>query len=109
MHKRALPAAYVPPHIPFITSADPNLTPSAQLSTYLSRPVQFIQKSPFEEDVRRLLAPPVAKGVLEGEWLTERDVEYAGRRGAETGFADGYPVLLANEGMSLRIPFRNSC
>lgn len=33
------------------------------------------------------------------EWLVSGDVEYAEKRGAETGFADGYPVLLASEGM----------
>ncbi|GHJ90111.1 hypothetical protein NliqN6_6513 [Naganishia liquefaciens] len=92
MHKKPLPAAFVPPHVPFVASVDPNLTPSAQLSTYLSRPVQFIQKSPFEEDKRPLVPPPGSP-----DWLVGGDVEYAEKRGAETGFADGYPVLLASE------------
>lgn len=99
MHKKPLPSAYIPPHIP-LTSSEPDLSPSAQLSTYLSRPVQFIMKSPFAEDVRPLVAPPVTSGMRGEEWLTEGDVDYADKRGAETGFADGYPVLLASEGMS---------
>jgi hypothetical protein len=62
-------------------------------------------KSPFPEDVRRLVAPPVTPGMRGEEWLTDGDVDYADKRGAETGFADGYPVLLASEGTSQRFDF----
>jgi uncharacterized protein YcbX len=101
MHKKPLPPSYIPTYTA-IPSSDPELptcpSPSAQLSQYLGRSVEFIQKSPFEEDVRSLVAPPVSKAMKErgrdGEWLVAGELEY--ERG-ETGFADGYPVLLANE------------
>lgn len=107
MHKKPLPPSYIPTYTPIPgtpvdqTTAFPS--PSDQLTTYLGRPVEFIQKSPFLEDVRRVVAPPVppASGVRK-EWLTPGDLEYGvgqrGGRGVETGYADGFPVLLANEG-----------
>ncbi|KAJ9107731.1 hypothetical protein QFC21_001191 [Naganishia friedmannii] len=112
MHKKLLPPSYLPAFIPIpgTISADGFFpSPDEQLSTYFSKPVQFIQKSPFIEDIRTLAPPPVSKEMKandqNGDWLTTDDLEYGlakingvkQERGAETGYADGYPVLLANE------------
>lgn len=113
MHKKPLPPSYLPTYIPIpgTNLADDFFpSPDEQLSTYFAKPVQFIQKSPFVEDIRTLAPPPVTKEMKangqEGDWLTMDDLEYGFKkingvkqeRGAETGYADGYPVLIANEG-----------
>ncbi|KAJ9108595.1 hypothetical protein QFC19_002311 [Naganishia cerealis] len=112
MHKKPLPPSFLPSYtsIPG-TFPEDDLCPSPdeQLSTYFGKPVQFIRKSPFIEDIRTLAPPPVTKAMKENgqghEWLKSEDLEYGfskingvkQERGVETGFADGYPVLLANE------------
>ncbi|KAI5451183.1 hypothetical protein NCC49_002059 [Naganishia albida] len=95
MHKKPLPPSYIPTYIAIPGSQGPIPSPAEQLSTYLGRAVEFIQKSPFEEDVRKLVAPPTISTRGKG-WLQAEDVEYGVER-AETGYADGYPVLIANE------------
>ncbi|KAJ9115884.1 hypothetical protein QFC22_005027 [Naganishia vaughanmartiniae] len=112
MHKKPLPPSYLPAYIPIPGTVLPDTffpSPDEQLSIYFSKPVQFIQKSPFIEDIRTLVPPPVSKEMKvkgqEGDWLTTDDLEYGiakingvmQERGVETGYADGYPVLLANE------------
>lgn len=101
MHKKPLPPSYIPTYTPIPGTAEETSvpSPSEQLSSYLARSVQFIQKSPFEEDVRRVFAPPKTPAAGK-DWLEPGEVEYGV---VETGYADGYPVLLANEGKFPRV------
>lgn len=98
MHKKPLPPSYIPAHTAIPGTRGPAPSPAEQLSTYLGRAVELIQKSPFAHDARRVVAPPTT-GVRGKAWLEAGEVEYGVER-VETGYADGYPVLLANEGES---------
>lgn len=108
MHKKPLPLSYIPTYTP-IPGTNVDLTsfpsPWEQMSTYLGRSVQLIQKSPFEEDVRRVVAPPTTPTAGK-DWLEPGEVEYGA---VETGYADGFPVLLANEGGSYSVPRVEGC
>lgn len=94
------------------TASHPTPSPSEQLSTYLRTPVQLIRTSPLKADQRKCEVPP---GLKEAEEWVEgvarmREVgkgvgrtDGAGVEEEEdvvTGFADGYPLLIANEGKS---------
>jgi hypothetical protein len=59
--------------------------------------VQLVQVSPFKTDERVCDPPP---GVGEkAEWEEQAQVDKA-KGEVVTGFADGYPLLIANEGES---------
>jgi uncharacterized protein YcbX len=94
MHDKPLPASLLPPTTPLTsTASNSSLTADDQLSQFLKMDVQFIQVSPWLEDKRICEAPPGRPE--EVEWnrhLVKKEVDLT------TGFADGYPILIANEG-----------
>jgi uncharacterized protein YcbX len=73
------------------------MSPSEQISRFLGIDVQLVQVSPFKSDERVCEAPP-GDGE-KAEWEEQAQVDKA-RGEVVTGFADGYPLLIANEGES---------
>jgi uncharacterized protein YcbX len=71
------------------------MSPSEQISRFLGIDVQLVQVSPFKTDERVCEAPP-GQGE-KAEWEEQAQVN-RGKNEVVTGFADGYPLLIANEG-----------
>lgn len=92
MHGHTLPPALIPPAF-----HSPSMSPSEQISRFLGIDVQLVQVSPFKTDERVCRPPP---GVGEkAEWEEEvQEDKVKGEGEVVTGFADGYPLLIANEG-----------
>jgi hypothetical protein len=96
------------------TDLNPTPSPSEQLSTYLKTSVQLIRTSPLKEDRRKCEVPP---GIGEAEEWVEgldrlRQSGVVNEEGEEedvvTGYADGYPLLIANEGEYFLLPKHRS-
>ena len=93
MHGHTLPPALLVPAL-----HSPSTSPSAQISRFLGIDVQLVRVSPIKEDVRRCDAPPGEGEKTEWE---EESLRLGASGEVTTGFADGYPLLIANEGESL--------
>lgn len=92
MHGHTLPPALIPPAL-----HSPSKSPSEQISRFLGIDVQLVQVSPLKTD-ERVCDPPPGDGE-KAEWEEQAQVDKA-RGEVITGFADGYPLLIANEGES---------
>jgi hypothetical protein len=92
MHGHTLPPALIPPAL-----HSPSKSPSEQISRFLGIDVQLVQVSPFKTD-KRVCEPPPGDGE-KAEWEEQAQVDKA-KGEVVTGFADGYPLLIANEGES---------
>jgi hypothetical protein len=94
MHSHTLPPALISPAL-----HSPSVSPSEQISRFLGIDVQLVQVSPFKSDERVCEAPP-GDGEKAG-WEEQVQVDKVKGEGeVVTGFADGYPLLIANEGES---------
>ena len=103
MHGHTLPPALIPPAL-----HSPSMSPSEQISRFLGIDVQLVQVSPFKTDERVCEAPP-GDGE-KAEWEEQTQVDKAKGDGeVVTGFADGYPLLIANEGKSPAQNFGQDC